>query len=169
MSSGLGRYWVDANVFIWGSNVPYPFNRAKGYWRWFASKIEEGIIVTHIKVYEEVVRGSKKKDEVEEPIIGWMKTRKDDGLRIKSTKEDQLLVGQICTRAFEMLDRVKAQEFIKGADPFLIAHAKLDSGFLVTQENKRKEHRIPQLCREFGVDYINMFEMNDALDAEFGN
>jgi hypothetical protein len=158
---------VDANVFIWGSNVPYPFNRAKGYWRWFARKIEEGIIVTHAKVYEEVVRGSAKKED--EPIIRWMKTRKDDGLRIKSSKEDQLLVGQICTRAFQILGHVKAQEFIKGADPFLIAHAKLDLGFVVTQESKRKEHRIPQLCREFGVDYINLYEMNEALQAEYGS
>jgi hypothetical protein len=166
-SNGLGRYWVDANVFIWGSNVPYPFERARGYWNWFASKIEEGIIVTHVKVYEEVIRGSKSKED--EPIIRWMKTRKDGGLRIKSGKEEQLLVGQICTRAFQILDQVKAHEFVKGADPFLIAHAKTDSGFVVTQESKRKEHRIPQLCREFNVAYINMYEMNEALQAQYGS
>lgn len=165
-SLGMGRYWVDANVFIWGSNVPYPFERARGYWNWFARKIDEGVIVTHVKVYEEVVRGSKTKED--EPIIRWMKTRKDDGLRIRSTKEHQLLVGQVCTRAFEKFDEIKAQEFIKGADPYLIAHAKLDSGFVVTQESKGKERRIPQMCREFGVECYNLYEMNEALQAEFG-
>ncbi len=98
-----------------------------------------------------------------------MKTRKEDGLHIKSMKEHQLLVGQICTRAFEILDSNKAHEFVKGADLYLIAHAKLDSGFVVTQESKRKEHRIPQLCREFGVEYLNLYEMNEALQAEYGS
>jgi hypothetical protein len=97
-----------------------------------------------------------------------MKTRKDDGLRIRSTKEHQLLVGQVCTRALELVGQVKGREFIKGADPFLIAHAKLDSGFVVTQEHKNREHRIPQLCREFNVEYLNIYEMNEALKAEFG-
>jgi Domain of unknown function (DUF4411) len=162
----MGRYWVDANVFIWGSNVPYPFARARAYWRWFSKQIEDGVIVTHIKVYEEVTRGSKTKDE--EPIIQWMKTRRDAGLRIRSSRDHQLLVGQICTRAFEILGALKAQDFIKGADPFLIAHARLDQGTVVTQENKNKAHRIPQLCREFSVPYINIYEMNDILKAEFG-
>jgi hypothetical protein len=163
----MGRYWVDANVFIWGSNVPYPFERALGYWKWFGKKIDEGIIVTHIRVYNEVIKGNR--NGKEEPIIPWMKTRKDCGLRIRSTKESDLLVGRICTRAFELYDPIKAKEFIDGADPFLIAHAHLDSGTVVTQESRTKERRIPALCREFGVEYMNLYEMNEVLQAEFGS
>jgi hypothetical protein len=163
----VGRYWVDANVFIWGSNVPYKFVRAQGYWNWFSRKIYEGVIVTHVTVYEEVIKGNKSGKE--EPIIPWMIKHKDCGLRIKSTKDSQIRVGEICTRAFEIYDHIKARDFVKGADPFLIAHASLERGTVVTQENRRKELRIPQLCGNFGVAYMNMYEMNEALQAEYGS
>jgi hypothetical protein len=159
------RYWADANVFIWGSREPYPFDRARGYWTWFDKKLNEGIIVSHVKVYQEVIKGRGKED----PILQWMKTRKDKGLALGSSKELQAIAGRVCTVAYETLTYPMATKFCSGADPFLIAAAAADGGIVVTQESKRSECKMPAVCKHFEVICINLFEMNHQLNAEFGS
>jgi hypothetical protein len=55
---------------------------------------------------------------------------------------------------------VKRQNLLKGlpvADPFIIAFAKVNGAFVVTQENLVKNGaRIPNVCVDFGVDCINL-------------
>jgi len=157
----MKRYWVDANVFIWGSREPFPFDGMKSYWDWFDKKLEEGVIVTHKRVYEEVIKGNIR--DKEDRIVAWVRARKSKGLYIGSTEASQKLVGEICTYAFDKYAPSKAKRFVNGADPFLIAAASLESGTVVTQESRNKELRIPEVCAQFGVAYMNLFEMNRIL------
>jgi hypothetical protein len=157
----MTRYWVDANVFIWGSRDPFPLDGVRVYWDWFDKKLDEGVIVSHKRVYDEVLRGNKK--EKEQPIVAWVRARKSKGLYLGCTKESHARVGEICTYAFANYTYAKAKRFVDGADPFLIANASLEEGVVVTQENQAKEKRIPEVCRAFGVRYMNIYEMNREL------
>jgi len=62
-------------------------------------------------------------------------------------------------------------DFAGGADPWLVAFAKVHGMILVTHEVlnpvvKRKVP-IPNVCQQFGVEFSNTFEMLRKLEAQF--
>lgn len=63
------------------------------------------------------------------------------------------------------------QEFASVADGWLVAYAKANKLVVVTHEvfdsATRKRVKIPNLCNEFSVEYVNTFEMLKSLDVSF--
>ena len=55
------------------------------------------------------------------------------------------------------------EQFARGADGWLIAYAKAMGYVVVTQEqisaDVRRRVPIPNVCTEFGIRYVNTFEM----------
>jgi hypothetical protein len=49
---------------------------------------------------------------------------------------------------------------------FLSQARVLNLEWLVTQENQAKEQRIPEVCRAFGVKYMNIYGMNRELEMK---
>ena len=156
-----GRYWVDANVFIWGSREPFPLPGFQRYWNQFERHVDAGKIISHWKSVDEVLEGSKK--DKEDPIVKWVKSRRDKLKSPNDTEKHQRLVGEICKYCYDTFGPAKTPEFTRGADLWLIACAKIDSGVVVTQECQRKLIRIPAVCRAFNVRYMNLFQMNKEL------
>ncbi len=157
-----GKYWVDANSFIWGAREPYPMPGADAYWDWFEKMVVAGKITTLKMVIQEVLAGSKSGDD--ERIVPWVKSRQGKlADQSPDSQECTDLVGELCTYSYKKFGSAKTIEFTKGADLFLIARAKLDDGAVVTQESDRKLVRIPTICNEFGVRYKTLFQMNNEL------
>jgi hypothetical protein len=52
-------------------------------------------------------------------------------------------------------------------DPFLVATAKVKGGCIITDERpgdvKSKNYRIPNVCNELGIRYINLHEFLDLI------
>jgi hypothetical protein len=162
----VGRYWVDANVFIWGSREPFPLPGAEVYWNWFEAQMKAGKIISHWKAISEVVNGESKKRT--EHIVQWVKSRKDKLVALPDSKECQELVGKMCQYSYDNFGSVKTAQFTRGADLWLIASARIDSGVVVTQENKRKPVRIPAICDAFEVRHVDLFQMNRELKMKLG-
>jgi len=161
-----GRYWVDANVFIWGEREPFPIPGAMPYWNWFEKMVDAGKITSHKFAIKEVLEGEKKGQP--ENIVAWVKSRQSKlADQTPDSKECQVIVGQLCQFSYEKFGPVKTAEFTKGADLFLIARAKLDNGVVVTQESEKKQVRIPTVCAKFDVPYMTLFQMNKALKMKF--
>ncbi len=63
------------------------------------------------------------------------------------------------------------EEFAAGADGWLVAFAKARGNIVVTLEEfdpvVRKRVPIPNLCKAFDVEYVNLFEMLRRLKVEF--
>ena len=63
------------------------------------------------------------------------------------------------------------EEFASVADGWLAAYARIHSAVVVTQEiyspDVRKRVPLPNVCREFGVDYRNTFAMLRELEVRF--
>jgi hypothetical protein len=157
-----GRYWVDANTFIWGAREPYPMDGAITYWNWFESMVEAGKITTHKKVIKEVLDGERKSQP--DPLLSWVKTRQSKlADQTPDSKELQALIGELCQFSYTKFGSPKTIEFTKGADLFLIARAALDDGAVVTQESEKKLVRIPSVCNQFHVHYMTIFQMNKEL------
>jgi hypothetical protein len=157
-----GRFWVDANVFIWGEREPFPMPGAMPYWNWFEKMVDAGRITSHKCAIKEVLDGEKKGQP--ERIVTWVKTRQAKlADNTPDSKECQELIGKLCLFSYEKFGSAKTVEFTKGADMFLIARAFLDDGTLVTQESDKKMVRIPTVCDKFNVPHMTLFQMNKAL------
>jgi hypothetical protein len=90
-----GRYWVDANSFIWGSRDPCPMPGAMAYWNWFESMVDKGKIISHWKAIKEVTDGEGK-GQHQEQVVSWVKTRKNKLVDpMPDSEECQKLVGDI--------------------------------------------------------------------------
>ncbi len=63
------------------------------------------------------------------------------------------------------------EEFLGGADPWLIAKAITTGATVVTHEVLNREVKrkfiIPNVCEMFGVPYMNTFELLNKLEARF--
>jgi hypothetical protein len=161
----MRRYWVDANVFIWGNREPYPLPGARRYWDWFESQIDAGKIISHWKCIKEVTDGEKRDEP--ELIVQWVKTRKAKLTAPADSRQSSTLVGKMCAFCYEKFGSAKTVEFTRGGDLWLIAHAKLDEGTVVTQESTKKLVRIPTVCDKFEVPYASIFKMNSELKMVF--
>ncbi len=157
-----GRYWVDANSFIWGARDPFPMPGMMVYWSWLEKQVAAGKIISHRRVIEEVLAGTKKTDS--DPLISWVRSRRDKlADSSPDSKECQGLVGQLSEFSLKKFGMAKTIEFTRGADLWLIARAKLDDGAVVTQESDKKPVRIPTVCNQFGVPFKTIFQMNREL------
>jgi hypothetical protein len=160
-----GRYWVDANSFIWGARDPFPMSGMMAYWSWFEKQVASGKITSHRMVIDEVLAGTKKTDT--DPLIVWVRSRKDKlADSAAESKDCQELVGKLCQFSYDTFGPAKTAEFTRGADLWLIARAKLDDGAVVTQESDKKPVRIPTVCNHFGVPFKTIFQMNRELKVE---
>ncbi|HXP68469.1 MAG TPA: DUF4411 family protein, partial [Candidatus Dormibacteraeota bacterium] len=63
--------------------------------------------------------------------------------------------------------RHKSEEFLSGADPWIIACVLSVGGTVVTQEStsRRRKVRIPIVCGHFGVRFVDTFQMLEWFGA----
>lgn len=63
------------------------------------------------------------------------------------------------------------EDFLRGADPWLIAKAKVLNAVVVTHEvlvpETAKKIKIPNVCEKFGIQYMNTFQLLRKLEACF--
>lgn len=72
----------------------------------------------------------------------------------------------------QFFDYAKVQ-FADVADSWLVAYAKAYNCIVVTLEEYSKDKRnrilIPNVCKAFGIPYVNTFEMLRQLNASLGD
>jgi hypothetical protein len=156
---------VDANVLLEAANVYYTFKRVPGFWSWMEQSINAGSIRSVSLIQAEV--------EHPQELVDWLDDRLADGIFIDVSApgiqaEYRKLVNWLVARPFGPEHIAK---FLNGADPWIIASAKVMGATVCTQEQLigpgSRKIKIPNVCREWGVDYCNTFEMLDALGAAF--
>jgi len=63
------------------------------------------------------------------------------------------------------------QHFLDGADPWIIAQAKVRGDVVVTHEklvnDESTKVKIPNICVQFGVKYVDTYKMLRELGARF--
>lgn len=161
----MTRYWIDASAIIWANRDLFRYEDMPGYWNWLESKFNDGTVVTHKMVFDEIIRGAQA--EKPDPIAIWTKSRRGRWCSYGCTEESKQLVGEISQYCMEHYPYATANTFLSGADPFLIARASVDQGVVVTQESDRKDPRIPKICRAFKIECLPLNKMNIALKMRF--
>jgi len=159
------RFWLDANVFIEANRKYYAFDLAPGFWNLLEQQCDAHVIKSPYEVFLELADSG---DELTE----WAKARRDAGnLFVEPDEHVQAAFSEIADFVTETYSEAAAAYFLDGADPWVIGHAKCDSGTVVTMEKLAGPGsgtaKIPNVCREFSVEYIDTFGMLRELGVSF--
>jgi hypothetical protein len=160
-------YWIDTDSFIRAKNEAYGFDLAPGFWKAIDQKAAEGIIASSTMVYHELI------DEGTDDLAEWAKQRETSGLFIEPDEAVQIQVKEIADYVNDRYKPHKAQEFLAHADPWIIAHAKVGGGQVVTFERRADPNssspkvKIPDIGDYFGVKCIDLWNLLRVLHVSF--
>ena len=159
------KYLLDSNTFIEAKNRYYSMKVCPGYWQWILMSHEKMGVASIDFVRDELKAGN---DELAE----WAEVNKKLFLKIDddATQEQYVKVANY-VMTLNSLKPHAPSDFLRGADPWLVAKALVTGATIVTHEKLdphiKKKVLIPNVCEYFGVNYINTFDLLHQLDAEF--
>ncbi|MCH8898554.1 MAG: DUF4411 family protein, partial [Chloroflexi bacterium] len=147
-------------------NGLYGFDLVPGFWRLLDEKAGDGILASPVMVYQELV------SEVDDELAQWVRDRRNSGLFVEPDDPVQSAFRDIADYVETTYSSGQASAFLSGADPWLIAHAKVYGGKVVTYEKQvassSTRAKIPNVCVVFEVESIRLLEMLRAMGASFG-
>ncbi len=158
-------YLLDANTFIEAKNRYYGMEICPGYWDWLLHTNNQGHVSSITAVKNELRKGD---DELSQ----WA----HDNEHLFFPEDDeatQIAFAEIANHIMllDSFNLAAREDFLSGADPWLIAKAKAIDATIVTHEklnkNIKRKILIPNVCEDFGVTYINTFELLSILKAQF--
>ncbi|WGG51121.1 DUF4411 family protein [Rugamonas sp. DEMB1] len=160
------KYLLDANTFIEAKNRYYNMTVCPAYWLWILQKFVAQDVASIAMVGDELRKG-------DDELAAWAKD--NAGLFISIHDEDtQMCFATVANLVMAQSGGMKpgaVEEFLSGADPWLIAKAMATGATVVTHESynpeKKKKFLIPNVCEAFGVTWMNTFDMLYKLEARF--
>ncbi len=163
MSTRALIYCLDANVLIQAWQKYYSPKFCPDYWDILIELGKNEIIFIPELVREEIIR-------TEDNLSKWLKNSKIPIRKIveKVTKCLQNIYAKNQVHK-NLVDNTKARSI---ADPWIIAHAINEGATVVTKEEKvtalnSNKIKIPNVCDNMGVRWINDFEFIDEIDIKF--
>lgn len=160
-------YLLDANSFIQAKNFHYRMKVVPGFWDWLL-KDHQGLAIQSIDhVYRELTKSTTSQDG----LHFWAQHNK--AIFAKSSDENiQTEYAEIANHVAQhpVYSSTEVTRFLSGADPWLIAAAKAWEATIVTHEvlvaSNSKKVKIPNVAREFKVDYIDVFDLLEQSACE---
>ncbi|MBI2516988.1 MAG: DUF4411 family protein [Opitutae bacterium] len=159
-------YLLDANALIEAKRRYYGFDICPGYWDALLLHHAAGRLLSIDRVQAELLRGN---DELKT----W--TEAAPPTFFASSPEADVIGQYARAQAWaagkpQFADAARA-EFANKADAWLIAYAAAKHHVLVTHEeyapDARRKVPMPNVCRDLGVEYTDVFSMLRALPAKF--
>lgn len=160
-------YLLDTNVFIEAKNRYYGFDIVPSFWEWLDRRQSSHEIASILPVYDELAQGN-------DDLSDWVKARKASGWWLDvADQEIQESYGEIVTWVMSQgFTQAAKDEFLTGADPWLIAKARALGVKVVTHEqldlNAKRKVFIPVVCKHFGVAYLDTFELIRSFGDSLG-
>jgi hypothetical protein len=159
-------YLLDTNIFIEAKRRYYGMDICPGFWDWLDHAHSRGIVASVTSVCDELREGN---DE----LAKWAKDRTGAGwfLSIDDVATQQYFAEIV--RYVQSLPYTQAalDEFLRVADPWLIAKARVMDATVVTHEtydpNARRKIPIPNICRNFGLSCLDTFDLLRADTVSF--
>ena len=160
------KYCLDANTLIEAHRRYYALETFPVFWSWLLENTETlGSIGA---VYRELTFS-------DDTLSDWAKTHKQSGFFRFDDEDEAVQLNYI-----EVVNTVNSDvhyspeekaNFLRGADPWLIAYATTHNLLLITHERKvgpgSKKVKIPNVCEAFQVECIDTFTMLRQAQAVF--
>ncbi|WP_244816762.1 DUF4411 family protein [Caballeronia sp. Lep1P3] len=160
-------YLLDSNIFIEAQNRYYANDICPGFWEWLDDANRKGLVASISEVFDELAGRT-------DPLARWIKARQDTSWFLDVTDDaTQSSFVEIIKHieAAKQYSRPNKDQFLAGADPWLIAKARTMGWRLATHERFSEQStkvKIPNVCRSFGVENCDTFEMLRELRISFG-
>lgn len=162
-------YLIDSDVLITAKNAYYAFDICPGFWDSLIDHHRTGTLQSLDRIRQELLQGREDED-----LVQWVKQDlpgtfflASQSERVVSAYTEVMLWVQ---RNAQYYDNAKAK-FATGADGWLVAYARINNSIVVTNEQSRPESRneikLPDVCKQFGVQFQNTFEMLKALGTSY--
>lgn len=153
------KYCLDTNTLIEPWNKYYSINLAPDYWDILDNLAKEGIIFCTEFVKREI-------EKTDDNLSRWIKSRP---YLFKSVNEEvQKNLRTILSKYERLVDSSKSRSL---ADPWVIAHAMAEDAIVVTKEDTTpplaKRIKIPDVCNELNVKWINEFQFLNEIGMQF--
>jgi hypothetical protein len=143
------KYVFDTGAFIYLFKH-YPRVTFGTLWSRFDGMIEDGEIISSSESLKEL-------QAIDDQIARWAKNQKK--LFVKPDEDELAVVRQILIKHPELLKQKSINIGNPEADPFLIAQAKCrDIPLVTTEQFKNGGHKIPNVCKDFKVKCLYIFE-----------
>lgn len=160
-------YVLDANVFVQAHRRHYAFDFCPGFWDFLVHENTAGRIISIDRVRAEILEG--------DALDAWARTL-TGGTFFATTATPEVVASFSAMMQWvygntQYRDEAKA-EFAQVADGWLAAYAKAHPGHVVVTHEEfkadaKKRVPLPNVCKQFGVPYVDTFAMLRALQARF--
>lgn len=163
MKTLVKKYCLDTNVLIEAWQKYYNPKFCPDYWEVLNTLGEKEKIFIPEEVFQEIER-------TDDDLLKWLKGSKIP--RYKTSGSVIVCLQQIYAadpKYERLVDSTKGRSL---ADPWVIAHAMNEDAIVVTKEEKvtasnSKRIKIPNVCENMGVRWINDFQLIDELGINF--
>lgn len=160
------KYLLDSNTLIEAKNRYYAMTICPAYWQWVLMQNKAMEIASISMVANELKKGN-------DDLAEW--TKENPALFVDISDEPtQSAFGRVAQILHEQSAGMKVgalEDFLSGADPWLIAKAWTTGATVVTHEafnpNSKKKFLIPNICKQLNIPSINTFELLHRLNAKF--
>lgn len=167
MSTASPVYVLDTNVFVQAHRRHYAFEICPGFWDCLIHYHETGRIVSIDRVRDEILAG--------DALETWAKDTAPSSLF--AVTADAVVVQNYAdmvrwVQANSQFNSEAKAEFAQVADAWLCAYAKAEAQHIVVTHEEISPHAkrrvpIPNVCQQFGVDYVDPFRMLKELKVRF--
>ena len=158
-------YLIDANAIIDAKDLYFAMDQVPEYWTWLVHQGQSGQVKIPTEIFEEISPGRDK----EHPFFTWRKDKATAEALLLDEEADPATVQRVLTQGYASDLNDNEIEQI-GRDPFLIAYALsgIERIVVSTEVSKptltRHNRRLPDVCKQFGIQCVNTFQMNRALE-----
>mgnify|MGYP000144434524 CR=1 FL=1 len=167
----MSKFIVDSNFFIQAHRLIYPLDVVQSFWLKVSTLSQKGTIVSIDKVKKEIYDNSSHEDELKL----WCDSNlpNDFFMNTDTVLQNYILIVNWVNSMSHHYTNNAIQKFLETdlADPWLIAFAMSNHWAIVTYEksepNRKNKIKIPEVCNQFNVRYINTIEMFRELKERF--
>lgn len=168
----MSVFWLDTSALVENANRLHPFHMYPRFWSFLEEHIKKGQIRIPRPVHDEVCKGNDWASD-------WCKRRVQQWYRVPPNREIQQVHFSTVLEHLESTYgsrkmRHQIAKFQSGGDPWVIAFAIENRGYVVSEEEpvRRFDQRIkiPNVCRALkghGVKWCGTHAMLEILNAKF--
>jgi len=160
-------YCLDSNVYIQSHRLEYAHDIVPGFWNWLDHLATEQSIISPSFVYKELTDNG-----ADDFLSHWVKERKSSDLFLDPSLDIQIKFSEIADYVSNSYDAKNSEIFLQKADAWVISYAAVMNYTVVTQETftpdpRSKKVKIPNICRIFGVNYVDTYAFLRNTGAQF--
>ncbi|MCH8282335.1 MAG: DUF4411 family protein [Chloroflexi bacterium] len=157
----MADFWLDAGVFIRPNRDGfYSLQLVPTFWQMLVQKAAEGTLASPMRVYQEIA-------DYGDNLSAWANDHRDSGLFVVADQNVQAKFTQVADYVTQNYSGHKAQEFLGGADPWVIAHALADNSTIVGYESRvdisSQTPKIPNVAQAFQIRTVSLYQMIQTL------